>query len=265
MWKILGTKPRHTTPYHPQANLTERVNRVLGTMLKIYAHRHQTTWDVRLPELEFAVNTAYSESTGLAPCEILFGRMLNDPTTLQRKNLDGVGTPTDSEIVNFTRFLRQRLESAVVFVRENLVKAMEKQKAYYDLRRRESPFKVGDLVWKDSHKLSDASKQFTAKLAVRREGPYEIAKMVSENVAILKTQGSKKDFGPVNVVHLTPYNKPVIDNPAQPEPFKLTPSKLNGAVTIITCVHPLSENPSRSFLDFRNMVATIQIPLAWET
>ncbi len=33
--------------------------------------------------------------------------------------------------------------------------------------------------------LSDASKKFNAKLAPKRDGPFEIAKMISENVVLL--------------------------------------------------------------------------------
>ncbi len=190
-------------------------------MLKIYAQRHQTSWDVRLPELEFAINTATSESTGLAPCEIMFGRMLRSPSTLRIDRQEPIDEPTDQEIIHFSKFLRQRLERAVEFVKENLIKAKERQKEYYDRKHRVSPFKTGDLVWRDLHLLSDATKQFTTKLAPRRDGPYKIVKMISDNVVILLDPKTKKEFGPVNVVHLTPYVAPVIPNLVVPEPVKL--------------------------------------------
>ncbi len=221
MWELLGTKPRHTTPYHPQANLTERINRVLITMLKIYAQRHQTSWDVRLPELEFAINTATSESTGLAPCEIMFGRMLRGPSTLRTDQPESVEEPTDKEIIHFTKFLRQRLEGAIEFVKANLVKAKERQKEYYDKKHRRSPFKLGDLVWRDLHLQSDAIRQFTTKLSPRRDRPYKILKMISENVVILLDPMTEKEFGPDNVAHFTPYFAPVIPNLAVPEPVKV--------------------------------------------
>ncbi len=118
-------------------------------------------------------------------------------------------------------FLRQRLEGAIEFVKGNLVKAKERQKVYYDRKHRTSPFKLGDLVWRDLHLQSDAIKQFTTKLAPRRNGPYKIVKMISENVVILLDPKSGKEFGPVNVTHLTLYVVPIIPNLAVPEPVKL--------------------------------------------
>ncbi len=96
------------------------------TMLKVYAHRHQTSWDVRLPEVEFTINTARSEATGLAPCEIIFGRMLRGPSTLRSDQSEVVAEPSDQEILHFAKSLRQRLEGAVVFVKENLEKARDR-------------------------------------------------------------------------------------------------------------------------------------------
>ncbi len=237
MWELLGTKPRHATPYHPQANLTERVNRILITMLKIYAQRHQTSWDVRLPELEFAINTATSESTGLAPCEIMFGRMLQGPSTLRP-----LEEPSDKEIIQFAKFLRQRLEGAIEFVKENLIQAKERQKEYYDRKHRPSPFKLGDLVWRDLHLQSDAIKQFTTKLSPRRDGPYEIVKMISENVVILWDPKTEKEFGPVNVAHLTHYVTPVIPNLVIPEPIKLDKNRPNRGDTNYNLRHKPKPN-----------------------
>ncbi len=70
-------------------------------------------------------------------------------------------------------------------MKDNLVKAKAKQKVYYNKKHRESDFKVGDLVWRDMHVLSYATKQFAAKLAPRRDGPFQTSKMISENVVIL--------------------------------------------------------------------------------
>ena len=44
---------------------------------------------------------------------------------------------------------------------------------------------MGDLVLIRSHLLSNAEKQFTAKLAPRRDGPYQIKKIVSPTTCIL--------------------------------------------------------------------------------
>jgi hypothetical protein len=51
MWRSVSSKPKHTTPYHPQTNLTEQVNRTIVTQLRMYVDGHHTDWDARLREL----------------------------------------------------------------------------------------------------------------------------------------------------------------------------------------------------------------------
>ena len=54
-------------PYHPQANPVERANRTLKTMIASYLRERHNTWDEKLPELVFALNTAVQISTGVSP------------------------------------------------------------------------------------------------------------------------------------------------------------------------------------------------------
>ncbi len=70
MWAQLGATPKYTMAYHPQTNLTESINKTLVSCLKIFTEQHQH-W-VSRPELEFAINTAQQESTGFAPCQLLW-------------------------------------------------------------------------------------------------------------------------------------------------------------------------------------------------
>lgn len=51
-----GIPSRLTPPYTPQCNPEERQNRVIKTMIGQYAGRQQKTWDVYLPEIQFALN-----------------------------------------------------------------------------------------------------------------------------------------------------------------------------------------------------------------
>lgn len=68
-----------TTSYHPQTNLTERVNRTLKTMISSYVHDNHHDWDKWIPEFRYAINSAGQESTGLTPAEIALGRKLKGP------------------------------------------------------------------------------------------------------------------------------------------------------------------------------------------
>ncbi len=105
--------------------------------------------------------------------------------------------------------LPNRLAKAFQFVRENFDKAATKQK-YDDKYRSNYTYRVGDLVLRETHLLSDASRKFSAKLAPKREGPFEIAKMILENVALQKESNSDVELGTVHICQLAPYHPPVI-------------------------------------------------------
>jgi len=72
-WKVM---PKLTTAYHPQTNMTERVNRTLKCMIASYVEDNHRKWDTYLPEFRFALNTAVQETTGLTPAEFQVGRKL---------------------------------------------------------------------------------------------------------------------------------------------------------------------------------------------
>ncbi|KAG3125704.1 hypothetical protein PI126_g22648 [Phytophthora idaei] len=64
---LLGTQLSMPTADHPQTDgQTERVNRVLGDLLKSYAHSFQQ-WSDCLPMAEFAINNSVHAPTGHIP------------------------------------------------------------------------------------------------------------------------------------------------------------------------------------------------------
>uniref|UniRef100_A0A3Q0S5U4 Integrase catalytic domain-containing protein n=1 Tax=Amphilophus citrinellus TaxID=61819 RepID=A0A3Q0S5U4_AMPCI len=144
----LGTEHRLTTAYHPQTNATERVNRTLKTAIRAYVDDKHTSWDKYLPQICFALRTAPHESTGLSPSMMLYGRELDTP-------LDLITQPSWEGVASL-------------------------QEHYYDLRRRPVSYEVGDLVRVKSHPKSDASSNFSAKLAPLYTGPYRVSKRMSD-------------------------------------------------------------------------------------
>ena len=74
--KLIGTKLRMSSAYHPQSDgATERANRTVTQMLRQCIHPNQKDWVTKLPAIEFAINSARSASTGFAPFFLNFGRM----------------------------------------------------------------------------------------------------------------------------------------------------------------------------------------------
>ncbi|KAG2815871.1 hypothetical protein PC111_g13391 [Phytophthora cactorum] len=67
VFTLLGTQLSMSTADHPQTDgQTERVNHVLGDLLKSYAHSFQQ-WSACLPMAEFATTTSVHASTGNTP------------------------------------------------------------------------------------------------------------------------------------------------------------------------------------------------------
>lgn len=166
--KQWGVVQKLTTAYHPQTNLTERVNRNLKTMIASYVEDHHRQWDRWLAEFRFAMNSAWHESTGFTPAEVALGRKLKGP--LERA-LHQLPNPNSQAYT-----LRERQSELVSSVRENVRRAQSKQKLYYDQRHKPVLFHVGDIVWVRTHPLSKADEGFTAKLSPKWKGPAKIVR-----------------------------------------------------------------------------------------
>lgn len=66
-------------PYHPQANPTERTNKVTKTMLRTFLEDNHRRWDEHIFEFAFAINNAphdslSDESAKLSPFFLNYGK-----------------------------------------------------------------------------------------------------------------------------------------------------------------------------------------------
>ncbi|KAG2882201.1 hypothetical protein PC115_g22013 [Phytophthora cactorum] len=99
VFTLLGTQLSMSTADHPQAEgQTDRVNRVLGDLLKSYAHSFQQ-WSGCLPMAEFAINSSVHASTGHTPFYVNAMRHPRLPSMLGTvaSSLSGVGSTVASE------------------------------------------------------------------------------------------------------------------------------------------------------------------------
>ena len=79
--RALGTHPTFTTAYHPKTNgLTEHYNGTLDNMLSIYTATDQKDWDLYVPLVTFAYNSAKQESTRETPFMLMYGRLPRFPS-----------------------------------------------------------------------------------------------------------------------------------------------------------------------------------------
>lgn len=157
--------------YHPQANPVERVHRVLKTMLTAYVSENQRLWDSYLAKVAYAIRSAKHDVTGVTPNFVIFGREIN---------LNNV----EEEISNHTPIINNRerqeaLDKLFKDIRSRLKQAYDKSKIRYNLRRRHEPFRLHQIVWRKNYTLSDATKNYTSKLAPKFCGPFRIIKVHS--------------------------------------------------------------------------------------
>ncbi|KAG3221133.1 hypothetical protein PC129_g8129 [Phytophthora cactorum] len=99
VFTLLGTQLSMSTADHPQTDgQTERVNRVLGDLLKSYAHSFQQ-WSDCLPMAEFAINNSVHASTGHTPFYVNAMRHPRLPSMLGMvaSSLSGGGSTVASE------------------------------------------------------------------------------------------------------------------------------------------------------------------------
>lgn len=186
-------KISYTANYHPQANPVERIHRVIKTMLTSYVSDNQKHWDKYLPKVAWALRSAKHEVTGQTPNFLTFGREIS---------VSGNSTRPIQDVINFDRDTnpasvetrKDSLEKLFLDVSKRLKLAYERSSRQYNLRRRDERFVLDQKVWKRNHHISDASKNFTAKLAPAFSGPYLIAKVLSPWTYRL-TDNSRKDCG----------------------------------------------------------------------
>ena len=73
--KVLGTKRKLSTAYHPQTDRqTERINQEIETFLQHYVNYKQDNWTEWLAMTEFTYNDKKHVATGKIPFELNFGR-----------------------------------------------------------------------------------------------------------------------------------------------------------------------------------------------
>lgn len=187
--------PKLTTAYHPQTNMTERVNRTLKRMIASYVDTNHGKWDQYLPEFRFAINSAVQETTGVTPAELQIGRKLTSPMD---KILKGKIFSPDSPTYDVVQHLKQLKAD----VDENIRKAKLRQQKNYNKNRRILAFKPKQRVWVRNFPQSSAKVKFTAKLAKKWKGPYRVVRQLGPLNYQVVLEDTGQDIRTVHVCNL---------------------------------------------------------------
>lgn len=178
----------YTPYYHPQANPTERINKVIGTTISAYVDDNHKEWDKYIPQIGHAIRTSVHEVTGKTPSYLFLGRETSNHGIRDKRQL------SDSDVLQFDRGIldnKLKLQQKIYEdVNTRLRKAYEINSKDYNKRRRVVDYHIGDFVWKRTKFQSSKNKHFMAKLAPKYEKAI-IAEKLSPDVYILKSLRGK--------------------------------------------------------------------------
>lgn len=154
---------RYTPKYTPQVNTVERYNKTIMIAVSTFIKNDHRSWDLNLPKIQFALNTAVSEVTGYTPSFLVYGREL---VTCGSHYVDSdltddlIFASRDAYAENVGK-LRKIFDQ----VQSSLIKSHNKNCGPYNLRRKNHEFNIGDIVWKRTYYQSNKDNRFSKKLA----------------------------------------------------------------------------------------------------
>ena len=187
VFKVLGTRLDMSTADHPQTDgQTERVNRVLGDVLRSVCAETPKRWSSMLPIVEFAMNNAVHASTGFTPFYVNGLTHPRVPLTipLRGSGLGGGGVAYRLADVSpstvrkqVDTFLTTRL-NVLRHVRDAMADSQDRQKEQADAKGRGciESYEVGDQVLLNAKNLPTnvVSAVFKTKLRPRYIGPFTV-------------------------------------------------------------------------------------------
>ena len=171
LWKrlheLLGVELRLSSAYHPQTDrATEHANQTMTQMLRQCIQCDQKDWAERLPAIEFAMNSACSESTGFLPFFLNYARM---PRPLIWDS------STDYPRVDA---FAAKLKEALMRAHDTIIEVHIKQTEQANRHRRRADFKPDKLVYLSMKNLG-LPKGLACKLVPKYMRPFQIAQEVS--------------------------------------------------------------------------------------
>ena len=223
--RLMGIKQSMTVAHRAQADgQAERQHRTLEDALRCMVSYHGSDWSEYLGTIEYAHATLVSSATGLSPFQIDTARQSYHPVML-----DAFQLSEDQLRKSRVEYARQFVDERRKLVRkaqEQLLKAQERQQKYYNSKRAEVEFKVGDFVFLRSNKVPvqhlvrDSQR---VKLAPKKIGPFEIIQVINKNAMKLKLPTELSRIHPTfNVEDLEHAPKPIERFETRPV-FKSTP------------------------------------------
>ena len=187
---MLGCSPRFNVPGRPQqSGLCERLNGTLKGMISKVAMDNPRSWSKYLGYVLWALRECPSETTGLPPWVIVYGRLPRGPLAVLKENWSGqrdLPLNLGRSTVEYLEDLRKNLEVAETYAKSHSQRAQQRYVSNYNLRSREKSFQVGEKV------LILAPDSTASKVFSKWKGPAEVVEVKSYHSYLVEINGARK-------------------------------------------------------------------------
>jgi len=166
--RLLNTELRMSSAFHPQTDgATERANRTITQMIRQCVNPDQRGWVMKLPAVEFAINSARSSTTGFSPFQLNYGRNPSPMIWRGEEEFPGVQVFAD------------RMKMAIMGAHDAIIASRVENTVQANKKRAVASYKEGDLVYLSTKNIS-LPKGMARKLAPKYLGPFAITRVLRE-------------------------------------------------------------------------------------
>jgi hypothetical protein len=169
-------------------------------MLNAVCDKDPKAWDKALPLILFAYRQVPVSYFGFSPFEMLFGRPVNGPLMLLKKNVLGKANLTSAkhDIISYICQLRETLQSVLSTVQTQSEAQKQASKTWYDKSARSREYSIGQKVLMLMPCLD-------RPLHAKYFGPYTVTQRLGRVDYIVQTPDRRKPSRLCHVNMLKPY------------------------------------------------------------
>ena len=199
--KLMGIQTRYILPYHPQANMCERLNKTIINMVASYTQEEDTQaqWSQYLLHVVFAYNTSTHSETGYSPYQLTFGReaLIGSEPFITSTHIHEMGRSYPA----YVRQLHRHMHMAYRHIQQKvMLKTAERDKMNEQLKSTLS-FDIGDKVM--IYVLPVSKNNTSKKLLSPYIGPCTVINIYNEVSYQVQIDGTTKK----KIVHVSRMKK----------------------------------------------------------